>query len=51
MRFSGIGFGEINLDIFALADILDTIKAEGAECVLDGFALRILSGELICVSP
>jgi hypothetical protein len=39
--FGGLSFSEIKLDVFALADILNPVEAEGAESVLYGFALWI----------
>ena len=36
-----VGLGEVDLEIFALADMLDAIEAQGAEGALDGLALRV----------
>ena len=39
--FVGIGFGQIDFDIFALADIINAVKTERAQRVSDGFTLWI----------
>ena len=40
-RRGGVAFGQVDFDIFALADAIDTVETEGVQGVLNGLTLRI----------